>query len=97
MTGNANRRHQLTKKVSTPFGSMYIHIELDNEGHTCGGSISHPGKDEESTVAQLIENLSTALNEALDMSEFKEGEGDGRNATDDGRGAGPGDDEGGSQ
>lgn len=66
-----NRSNLLTEKVSTPFGSMYIHIYRDKYGNPCGGSISHQRKDMDSTVSQMIEKLSHALNAALGNEDFK--------------------------
>ena len=64
-----DRWHTVTNKIKTDFGSMYIHIDTDANGHPVGGSISHPGKEPESQIARLIETLSSGLNSAL-----KEGE-----------------------
>lgn len=62
---NSNRNQASTIKVHTYFGSMYIHIDTDENGRPCGGSISHPGKEPESKIAMLVETLSAGLNEAL--------------------------------
>ena len=60
-----NRVHTITRKCKTPFGSMYIHINYDQDFRPCGGSISHPGKEPESTISQLINDMSVALDHAL--------------------------------
>ena len=60
-----------TQKIKTDFGSMYIHIDIDEGGKPLGGSISHPRKEETSQISQLIEELSVGMNMAL-----KEGVGD---------------------
>lgn len=54
-----------TQKVKTAFGSMYISIDHDDTGRPVGGWISNPGKEPESQIHQLIEDLSYGLNEAL--------------------------------
>ncbi len=60
-----NRRVCVTKRVSTPFGTMYVHVDLDGEGKPIGGAISDPRKEPDSTVAALIESLSKGLHAAL--------------------------------
>jgi hypothetical protein len=55
----------LTRKVKTGFGSMYIHVELNDRGQPAGGSISHPGKAPDSRIAQLVKDLSDGLDAAL--------------------------------
>jgi hypothetical protein len=59
------RTNTITRKIKTEFGSMYVHIELDATGRPVGGSISTPGKEPESQIAQLVETLSNGLDEAL--------------------------------
>ena len=59
-------RHDTTNiKVETPFGNMYIHIHYDEKNRACGGWISDPGKEPNSTIAKLVEDLGTGLNKAL--------------------------------
>ena len=65
MSGNPNRRPNITQKVKTEFGSCYIHILFDDEGRPVGGSISTPGKEPESQIHRLVETLSKGLNDAL--------------------------------
>ena len=60
-----NRHNTITEKVSTSFGPMYIHIELNQLAQPVGGWISSPGKEPESQISLLIENLSEGLNHAL--------------------------------
>ena len=60
-----SRSETMTTKVVTPFSPMYIHVEYDAKGYPIGGWISHPGKDDNSQISQLIEDLSKGLNEAL--------------------------------
>lgn len=59
-----SRHTLLTQKVPTPFGKMYIHIEVGDDGAPTGGWISHPEKDPESQIRMLMEALSEGLNEA---------------------------------
>lgn len=55
----------VTQKVKTPFGTMFIHIDLDTTGRPRGGHISSPGKEPESQIANLLGALSNGLHEAL--------------------------------
>lgn len=55
----------MTRKVQTPFGSMYVHVEIDADGKLCGGAISDPRKERDAQVALLIETLSDGLDDAL--------------------------------
>ena len=65
----AGRGHCVTQKVRTPFGSMYLHIELNALGRCTGGWISDPGKEPESQISKLVECLSEGLNEALKIGD----------------------------
>jgi hypothetical protein len=65
MSNKINRTECVTSKVDTPFGPMYIHLDIRNDGFICEGSISHPLKEPDSSVSELIENLSHGLNSAL--------------------------------
>lgn len=60
-----NRSNNMIRKVKTPFGSMYIHVDYDAEGRIIGGSISDPRKEPEAQIAKLVEALSAGLNDAL--------------------------------
>lgn len=60
-----NRMRTVTRKVKTSFGSMYIHIHYDDKGTPCGGWISDPGKEPDSTISQLVKDLSEGLHETL--------------------------------
>jgi len=60
----SDRTTTITRKVRTEFGSMYIHVELDEHGRIVGGSISTPGKEPESQIHKLVETLSNGLDDA---------------------------------
>lgn len=60
-----NRNPASITKVDTPFGGAYIRIVYDGAGKAIGGSITHKGKAPESTIAQLFDDLSAGLQEAL--------------------------------
>ena len=62
---NAGRQPTITQKVKTPFGSMYVHLDHDGHGRVTGGSISHPGKDPDSSVADCLAALSAGLDLAI--------------------------------
>lgn len=60
-----NRTDTVTGKIQTPFGSMYIHIHYDTNNIPVGAWISDPGKEPDSTVSQLVRDLSEGLHELL--------------------------------
>lgn len=60
-----SRTNTVTHKTNTMFGSLYIHIHLNDLGQPCGGWISDPGKEPDSQITQFIREISTGLNEAL--------------------------------
>lgn len=59
------RHHCVSRKVKTEFGSMYIHLDLDERAHPIGGSISTPMKEPDSEITRLIHTLSEGLDHAL--------------------------------
>lgn len=59
-----SRHSNLTQKVETPFGAMYITLEFNRAGVPVGGWINHPMKNPSSEITALIEALSEGLNEA---------------------------------
>jgi len=60
-----NRTQTITRKFKTAFGSMYLHVERDAQGFPVGGSISNPGKEPDSQIALLIDQVSEALSDAM--------------------------------
>ena len=60
-----NRTLTTTEKVKTEFGSMYVHIEVDDAGRPVGGSLSTSGKEPESQITRLVAEISATLNRAL--------------------------------
>jgi hypothetical protein len=61
----AGRTRTVTHKVKTAFGSMHVHVEMNEQDQPVGGSISDPGKEPDSQIARLIEDLSAGLDAAL--------------------------------
>ena len=59
------RTRTITQKVQTPFGSMYVHLDHDEQGRITAGSISDPRKEPDAQVARLVEALSDALDQAI--------------------------------
>tara|TARA_R110002153_G_scaffold151371_1_gene302797 strand:+ start:457 stop:654 length:198 start_codon:yes stop_codon:yes gene_type:complete len=59
------RHHLITQKVETNFGSMFIHIDFNDNGQPVAGWISDKGKDPDSAIVGLIEALSEGLNKVL--------------------------------
>lgn len=62
-----NRYICLTQKVKTDFGSMYIHLELDEQWRPTGASISTPKKEPDAQITKLIEQLSEGLNKIANL------------------------------
>ena len=62
------RANTITRKVATPFGAMYLHLETNPLGQPIGGSISTPGKAPESQIHKLVECLSEGLDDALKIA-----------------------------
>ena len=60
-----NRHQNVTAKVKTPFGSMYIHIDFEEDGTLKSAWIHDPQKEPDSQVAQLVESLSEGMNSAV--------------------------------
>lgn len=42
---------------------MYVHLDINYEGIPVGGRISHPGKNPEAQITNLIEQIGVALND----------------------------------
>lgn len=55
----------VTEKVKTQFGSMYVQVDHDETGLPLGGRISSPGKEPDSQVQRLVDQLSDTLDAAL--------------------------------
>lgn len=49
-----------TRKVSTPFASVFIHVEFDQTGQARSFRISAPQKLESSTIGDLLDKISDA-------------------------------------
>lgn len=55
------RRHCLTQKVSTPFGPLYAHIDLDENVRVRTIAISQAQKFENTAIGEAFEALAAAL------------------------------------
>ena len=62
---SATRHPLLSRRVETPFGSMYVHVEIDTYGRLAGGGISHPRKEPDAQVARMVDALSEGLHALL--------------------------------
>ena len=60
----SGRYETTTQRVETEFGSMYIHVDQNEQGID-GGWISWGSKDPESKIVGLVSALSDGLNKAL--------------------------------
>lgn len=54
-----------TRKVSTPFASVFIHVEFDQAGKARSFRISAPQKLESSTIGDLLDAISNAATELM--------------------------------
>lgn len=61
----------LQEKVSTPFHSMYIHVEYKEDGTVCGGGISDPHKDGDAQISQLVAALGGGLHRILSQEPLR--------------------------
>lgn len=59
------RNETTTEKVPTEFGTLYVHVEVADDGRPVGGAISTPGKEPDSEIARLVAALSEGLDAAL--------------------------------
>lgn len=59
------RLHCLTRKVATPIGSVFVHMDFDNAGRAQAISISQNQKFEDTAVGQLLDSISRAANEII--------------------------------
>ena len=70
------RSQTVTRKVKTPYGSMYVSIEIDEAGRLKGGNIFAPLRKTEGSslglearIAVLVEKLSEGFDDALKGAE----------------------------
>ena len=63
-----NRTLTTTGKVPTEFGSMYVHVDVDDAGQPVGGSISTSGKEPGSQISRLVAEISSTLDRVLASS-----------------------------
>ena len=59
------RTRCITQKVATPFGGMFVHLEIGRHGRIVGGSISHKWKEPDSQLVSLVDALSAGLDATL--------------------------------
>ena len=60
-----SRCRSVQHAIPTPFGKMYVHIEIDDAGIPIGAWISDPLKDKETPVTELVQSLSAGFHDAL--------------------------------
>ena len=60
-----NRTLTTTGKVKTEFGSLYLHVEVDDAGRPVGGALSTAGKEPESQISRLVDEISATLDRVL--------------------------------
>lgn len=70
------RRRSTTQKFATPFGSLFAHVEWNDQGHAVGFRISAPQRLENSAttinaveqtaISKLLEAIGDAASEVLE-------------------------------
>ena len=55
-----------TRKVKTPFASVFVHVEFDNKNVARSMRISSPQKLEASTVGDLLDAISVTASELIE-------------------------------
>jgi len=55
------RRHCVTSKIATPFGTMYSHTEVSSAGKVIGARFSAPGKFNDTEIMELLELLGNTI------------------------------------
>ena len=59
------RTQVTTERVKTAFGSMYVHLHIDDSGHPVGLAISTPGKADNTQLDDVIRQLADATSGVL--------------------------------
>lgn len=62
------RLHALTEKISTSFGSMYVHCHFDNLGRVHSVQVSYPGKHMEKEVGQALDAINVGFNGLIEAA-----------------------------
>jgi hypothetical protein len=60
-----NRLPTITEKISTRFGSIYLHVAFDDAGRAVELQISAPGKHRDSTIGSTFDAIGEAATELL--------------------------------
>jgi len=66
-----SRRHCLTQRVRTDFGTIYAQLDVDECGRIAGVSISSHAKHEDSSVNRALSGLSQAFRDLIDAASEK--------------------------
>lgn len=61
-----SRRHCLTKKVETGFGSVFCHVDVSDKANVKDVHISWRAKDENSALSEALTDISQAFREIID-------------------------------
>ena len=61
-----SRRHCLTERVETDFGTLFAQIDIDDSGKVIGLNIAAHYRQEDSAVNKLLLGLSQTLRDMLD-------------------------------
>jgi uncharacterized protein YuzE len=61
-----SRRHCLTERVETDFGTLFAQIDIDERGRVIGLNIAAHNKHEDSAVNKALHNLSQTFRDMLD-------------------------------
>jgi hypothetical protein len=61
-----SRRHCLTKKVETGFGSVFLHVDVSDKANVKDVNISWRAKDENSALSEALYKISQGFRELID-------------------------------
>ncbi len=64
-----SRHHCLTKKIKTPFGQIFLHLDAASDGRVVTIGISQPGKHENTTLGDALHQIAEGLNQLIEEIE----------------------------
>jgi hypothetical protein len=61
-----SRRHCLTERVPTDFGTLFAQVDFDDSGNVIGLNIAAHNKHEDSAVNKALNSLSQTFRDLID-------------------------------